>query len=1017
VVAVDNGSTDGSSVVLVNALGADRVISLEDNPGLPRSVQAAMRLDVAEQADYLLILHDDVVLEPETVTRLVETAERVGAVGVVGPKIVDWQDPRRLQDVGGSTDRFGYPYSPLEEEEMDQGQYDRTREVLFVSSCAMLVSRAAVHRAGPPDERLACSQDDLDFCWRVRLAGFRVVIDPAAVARHRRATTRGERPGHAPRGSLYLTERATLAAMLKNFSWLSLLWLFPLYLVQGAAKLVGWALARRFDDVWQLLTAWGWNLLHLPGTIRRRARAQSVRRIPDRALRRYMAPLTLRVRRWLDAARGAVGSEDATTAEERPIEEQEELELPSIGARTVGFARAHPVATTWIFVAILAAFAYRPLVGSGPVQGGAAAAFPATAGGFFHELVSGVRTTGLGGTDAASPALALLGAISWLLFGSPELAQKALLILLPPLAGLAFYRAMARRSAHRVAALAGGLTYALSPLTLWAFSQGRIPVLVMLAALPPIAARLQAGFGTPSPARRRLRLSAEAGVVVALAVAFWPGALLAVVLLVAGHAVFPAIDQDRRRGLGVAGGAVVIAAALLFPLVISVVGEGGAPLRSLVGVASFSQLARLAPEAGPGSWWVAWFLPGAALAGFVLLEAGARRAAWRSMMVVIVGLYLAWLSAAGYLPAQLTNAPAYLAATALSYCTMLARGIASMSGFERRAFSYRHIAAGAAGALAVVGLVIQAGVAGVADWQIGRDNLPPAWPLVSRADPGEAFRVLWLSQRAGVPLPAPGGDPQGAVRVADTSIRYSLTGRGGQTALDVGRTDRGDGYGYLERVLGAALSGTTSHVGAMLGPLSIRYIVAAKGDLAPSVLYRLNGQADLDLIRAGGLTIFRNERFMPVAWSTTDQATIHAVRGGSLLDVASLDGGTVRPAHRVPGGVAGPLQGTGPAEMVLAEQFSSGWRLRSGSAGAPGRPTASVSPDRAFGWATGFIVPPGASRVRIEYGRQWVRSIEMWIVLVLWVAALWVTRAPAGSPRPGSRRPGPAIVSLEEARA
>ena len=116
------------------------------------------------------------------------------------------------------------------------------------------------------------------------------------------------------------------------------------------------------------------------------------------------------------------------------------------------------------------------------------------------------------------------------------------------------------------------------------------------------------------------------------------------------------------------------------------------------------------------------------------------------------------------------------------------------------------------------------------------------------------------------------------MRVGSNSIRYSLAGRDGQSAVDVGRTEQGDGYGYLERVLGAALSGSTSHAGAMLGPLSIRYVVAAKGDLPSSVLYRLDGQVDLDLIRAGGLTIYRNERFLPTAWSTTDRATIRAAR-------------------------------------------------------------------------------------------------------------------------------------------
>src|ERR687888_572910 len=171
VVAVDNGSTDGSVELLSRAVGSGRVIALGENRGLPAAVQAALGLDVASRADYVLILHDDVALEPDAVMRLVEVAERVDSVGVVGPKVVDWENPRVLRDVGSSTDRFGYPFSPLEEDELDQGQYDRVREVLFVSSCCMLVSRAAVQRAGPPDERFASSHEDLDFCWRIRLTG------------------------------------------------------------------------------------------------------------------------------------------------------------------------------------------------------------------------------------------------------------------------------------------------------------------------------------------------------------------------------------------------------------------------------------------------------------------------------------------------------------------------------------------------------------------------------------------------------------------------------------------------------------------------------------------------------------------------------------------------------------------------------------------------------------------------------------------------------------------------------
>ncbi len=92
-----------------------------------------------------LLLHDDVALDPDAVTRLVEATMIPGVehVGIVGAKIVDWDRPRVLRDVGRSADRFGHPFSSLQPDELDQGQFDRVLEVLTVDGCAMLIARDA----------------------------------------------------------------------------------------------------------------------------------------------------------------------------------------------------------------------------------------------------------------------------------------------------------------------------------------------------------------------------------------------------------------------------------------------------------------------------------------------------------------------------------------------------------------------------------------------------------------------------------------------------------------------------------------------------------------------------------------------------------------------------------------------------------------------------------------------------------------------------------------------------------
>jgi GT2 family glycosyltransferase len=150
VVAVDSGSSDGSPDILKHALGERRVIESDGDRGLAGAVRTALDIPAVREADYLLVLHDDTALDPDAVTRLVEAAigMRVANVGVVGPKVVDWDEPRLLRDVGRSADRFGHPYTPLQPEEIDQGQFDRVIEVLCVPTCAMLISREAWQRTG-----------------------------------------------------------------------------------------------------------------------------------------------------------------------------------------------------------------------------------------------------------------------------------------------------------------------------------------------------------------------------------------------------------------------------------------------------------------------------------------------------------------------------------------------------------------------------------------------------------------------------------------------------------------------------------------------------------------------------------------------------------------------------------------------------------------------------------------------------------------------------------------------------
>jgi GT2 family glycosyltransferase len=981
IVAVDNASTDGSRELLQQALGNERVVALRRNEGLPGAVRAALELPVVREADYLLLLHDDTVLSPDAVARMVEAAETIDGVGIVGPKVVDWEDPRVLREVGRSTDRFGFPYSPLEDGERDQGQYDRVREVLFVSSCAMLLSRAAWQRTGLPDERLAAHHDDLDLCWRARLAGFRVVMTPLATARHRGSSMRGERADRrAAKRGRYFAERAALASMLKNYGLLSLAWLLPLYVVQGLGKVLLFTFERRFEDVFQILSAWGWNLTHAPGTIARRLRTQSRRKVRDRDVRRYMAPSSVRVRRWFEAAEELVEPFAAPDGEPGIV---------PLRARASSLARSRPVLVGWIVGGLVAALALRRLFGSGDLTGGALAMFPPHPESFFAELLSGVRTTALGGPQSASPALGFVGGLSTLLFGSTALAEKVLLGALPFVAAVAAYRAVLRQTGRRVAGVVAAGAYALCPVTLWAFSEGRIPVLVALATLPVLADRVDVAFGVEPP-WRRWRFVVGTGVVVAVGVAFFPGLLLAAIPFAVVQLLFA--SGSRATGLQLSVLFFLAGAVLVFPLLPSFVSGIDASFALHLGDADFAALARLVLGSEPGSWSVAWFLPVAAVLSAVLAAPQLRGPALRALLVAATSVVLAWLAAAGYLPEAISNPVAYVAAAAVGEILLVGYGIASLqSWIGRQAFGMRQIAAVALGTLLAAGLTLQAAHAAIGNWAIGEGKLPPAWPSVASRGGGE-FRVLWVGRVSGSAFPAPGGDPEGVVEAGASSLRYAVTDREGRSALDVGRTGTGPGYDELERTMGLLLSGTTSHTGALLAPFGVRYVIAGDGDLPAGAITALDRQLDLNLIPFGGLQIYRNAAAIPPASVIPSPEYARAARSADPEALEAQVAPSATALDRAGGGWraagvgAGAGTGSGDGLVYVGDQQAEGWRLRSGADLVDAR--------TAFGWSIGFPTPPGP--FSIFFGLQWIRTTEMLVLGLLWIAALWITRRPAG---------------------
>src|SRR5690349_11759096 len=188
ILVIDAASTDDPTNRVAAVAPEAFVRRLAVDPGWAAAANEA--LGMVQGAAYLLFCHDDVAAAPDAVRLLVEEAYRSNA-GVIGPKVVDWDEHTRIVSVGETIDKVGVVAPLVDPGELDQEQHDAVRDVFAVDGCFVLVRADLAVSLGGFEPKLWPHGEDIDFCWRAQVAGARVMVAPAARASHRGATRNG----------------------------------------------------------------------------------------------------------------------------------------------------------------------------------------------------------------------------------------------------------------------------------------------------------------------------------------------------------------------------------------------------------------------------------------------------------------------------------------------------------------------------------------------------------------------------------------------------------------------------------------------------------------------------------------------------------------------------------------------------------------------------------------------------------------------------------------------------------
>ena len=191
ILVVDNGSSDGSTEFLREKFPNLDIVSLDKNVGYAAGNNVGIRRAQAHSADYVLLLNNDTVVDPDCIENLVVAAESEEQLGIVAPVVYYHDHPNKVWQCGAK-DRI-FPPLPVQLTLRDLQRSERTCRDLslvdYVTGCAMLVKRNAFDDIGLLDEHYFVYYEDSDFCIRARARGHKIGIACKAKIWHKVAAS------------------------------------------------------------------------------------------------------------------------------------------------------------------------------------------------------------------------------------------------------------------------------------------------------------------------------------------------------------------------------------------------------------------------------------------------------------------------------------------------------------------------------------------------------------------------------------------------------------------------------------------------------------------------------------------------------------------------------------------------------------------------------------------------------------------------------------------------------------
>ena len=189
---VDNNSCTEEKLLLKEIENKAKVFYLDSNIGFAGGNNIAIREAIKEKFNYIMLLNNDTVVEKHFLNYMIETAQSEKQIGVVGGKILYYDSMDYIWYNGGEINKFKGNVKHYFNNLRDNKTQTEFIECDFITGCLQLIKTEVIQRVGLLDEDYFLYYEDADYCSKVTINGWKLIVDSRAKIYHKVSRSTGE---------------------------------------------------------------------------------------------------------------------------------------------------------------------------------------------------------------------------------------------------------------------------------------------------------------------------------------------------------------------------------------------------------------------------------------------------------------------------------------------------------------------------------------------------------------------------------------------------------------------------------------------------------------------------------------------------------------------------------------------------------------------------------------------------------------------------------------------------------